>query len=231
MAIVSVIIPTFNRAEFIKTAARSVLDQTFKDLELIIVDDGSEDKTEEVVRALNDDRIEADAKKVAASATEAGSSARAHVYAGPATRRLARELGVDLSNVKGTGQRNRIIKDDVKAFVKAQLKSDPKSSGGSSLPAVPIVDFARFGAVHEKPLSRIRKRGAVNLHASWVNLPHVTQHDEVDITDLENFRKALKSEGEKRGVRVTLLAFIIKACCKVLQENPDVGIVVSNDLY
>ncbi len=146
-------------------------------------------------------------------------TARTQVYAGPATRRLARELGVDLTNVAGTGQRNRILKDDVKAFVKARLVEKQGLLGG--LPAVPVVDFAKFGPVHEQPLNRIRQRGATNLHASWVNLPHVTQHDEVDISDLEVFRKSLKLQAEARGIRLTPLAFIVKACCKVLHERPE----------
>ncbi|NKC00986.1 MAG: dihydrolipoamide acetyltransferase [Pseudomonadales bacterium] len=142
------------------------------------------------------------------------------VYAGPATRRLARELGVDLTGVQGSGQRNRILKDDVKAFVKEQLLAKDGLANTSSLPALPVIDFARFGPIHDQPLSRIRRRGALNLHASWVNLPHVTQHDEVDISDLEDFRNSLKPQAEAHGVRLTPLAFIIKACCKVLREQP-----------
>ena len=142
------------------------------------------------------------------------------VYAGPATRRLARELGVDLSEVSGTGQRGRIVKDDVKAFVKEAMKGEGKGSG-QGLPAVPTVDFAKFGPIRSEPLTRIRQRGAVNLHTSWVNLPHVTQHDEADVTDLEAFRGELKSEAEARGVRVTPLSFIVKACCRALAENPE----------
>ena len=142
------------------------------------------------------------------------------VYAGPATRRLARELGVDLSEVSGTGQRGRIVKDDVKAFVKEAMTAEGKGSG-HGLPAVPTVDFAKFGPVRSEPLTRIRQRGAINLHTSWVNLPHVTQHDEADVTDLEAFRGELKAEAEARGVRVTPLSFIVKACCRALAENPE----------
>ncbi len=147
---------------------------------------------------------------------------RAQVYAGPATRRLARELGVNLADVVGTGQRNRILKDDVKTFVKARLtEGSPPTGSGSALPAVPEVDFSRFGPVRSLPLSRIRQRGAVNLKASWVNLPHVTQHDDADITDLENFRQSLKDEAQNKGVRITPLAFIVKACCKLLKAYPE----------
>ena len=145
-------------------------------------------------------------------------SPKTTVYAGPATRRLARELGVDLSEVTGSGQRGRIVKDDVKAFVKDAMTGE---GTGTGLPTLPQVDFAKYGPVRSESLTRIRQRGAVNLHTSWVNLPHVTQHDEADVTDLEAFRSELKSEAEARGVRVTPLSFIVKACCRALAENPE----------
>lgn len=155
---------------------------------------------------------------------------RPKVYAGPATRRLARELGVDLVEVPGTGQRNRIVKDDVKAFVKERLTKGPTLTGsGGALPALPEIDFARFGPIRTVPLSRIRRRGAVNLAASWINLPHVTQHDEADITDLEDFRQSLREEAQLRGVRVTPLAFIVKACCKVLTAYPEFNASLHSD--
>ncbi len=145
----------------------------------------------------------------------------AKVYAGPAVRRLARELGVDLTGVKGTGNRNRITKDDVKAHVKTRLSEAP--AGGGGLPQVATVDFARFGEIEVVGLSRIRQRGADNLHRSWVNLPHVTQHDEADVTDLEAFRQSLKQEAERKGVKVTPLPFLIKACCAALAEFPEMN--------
>ncbi|MGK0223680.1 MAG: pyruvate dehydrogenase E2 component (dihydrolipoamide acetyltransferase), partial [Limisphaerales bacterium] len=155
-------------------------------------------------------------------------AASSQVYAGPATRRLARELGVDLSQVEGSGQRKRIVKDDVKAFVKNQL-TQKASVTGVGLPAVASIDFAKFGEVELVKLSRIRQRGADNLHRSWVNLPHVTQHDEADISDLEDFRKALKSQAEERGVRLTPLAFIVKTVCKALQEHPEFNSSLHDD--
>ncbi len=145
----------------------------------------------------------------------------AKVYAGPAVRRLARELGVDLTQVTGTGNRNRITKDDVKAHVKTRL-TEPAAAGGG-LPQVATVDFAKFGEIEVVELSRIRQRGADNLHRSWVNLPHVTQHDEADVTDLEAFRKSLKQEAERKGVKVTPLSFLIKACCAALSEFPEMN--------
>jgi len=153
-------------------------------------------------------------------APAAGGGSR--VYAGPAVRRLARELGVSLTEVEGTGSRGRIVKDDVKSYVKATLTAPrtAAASGGGGIPALPAVDFARFGPVEVVPMSRIRASGAANLHRSWLNLPHVTQLEEADVTDLETFRRSLKDEAERRGTRITPLAFIIKACCHALKAFP-----------
>lgn len=144
------------------------------------------------------------------------------VYAGPAVRRLARELGVTLEQITGSGLRGRIVKDDVKAFVKQRMTAAPASAATAAggLPALPVVDFSRFGPVDVVPLSRVRARGADNLHRSWVNVPHVTQHDEADVTDLEAFRAVLRDDAGARGVRLTPLPFIIKACCQALAEFP-----------
>jgi pyruvate dehydrogenase E2 component (dihydrolipoamide acetyltransferase) len=147
---------------------------------------------------------------------EAGFS-KAH--AGPSVRKLARELGVDLSRVKGTGQRSRISHEDVKGYVK-QILTGGGAAAGPALPQVPVVDFAKFGAVELKPLGRIQKISASRLHASWVNLPHVTQFDEADITELEAARAKLKDKAAAEGVKLTPLAFIIRACVKALQEYP-----------
>ena len=149
-------------------------------------------------------------------------SAATKVYAGPAVRRLARELGVDLALVMGTGSRDRITKDDVKLYVKTRFGSETAGAvpAGGGLPQVAVVDYAKFGPTQSRDLTRIQRLGAVNLHRSWVNLPHVTQHDEADITDLETFRHALKAEAERKGVKVTPLAFMVKACCCVLKAYP-----------
>ena len=160
----------------------------------------------------------------AAESTDATQSATPEVYAGPAVRKLARELGADLTSVKGSGNRGRITKDDVKAHVKTLLKnakSPTATNTGSGIPPIPAVDFSKFGETELKDLTRIQQRGAENLHRSWVNLPHVTQHDEADITDMEAFRKSLKTEAESKGVRVTPLAFLVKACCAGLREYPN----------
>ena len=145
-------------------------------------------------------------------------------YASPSVRKFARELGADLGRIKGTGVKGRITQEDVKAHVKGILMAvqapAPAATGGSALPKVPVVDFAQFGPVEIKPLSRIQKISGARLQASWINLPHVTQHEDADITDLEAARVALKSQASHEGVRLTPLTFIIKACLLALQEFP-----------
>ena len=148
-----------------------------------------------------------------------------NIYAGPAVRRLARELGVDLAAITGTGNRGRLTKDDVKVYVKSQLKQESAGSGagvtgGAGIPAVPEIDFSRFGEIEAVPLSRIQKQVAVNMHRSWLNVPHVTQHGKADITELEAFRKGLKPEAAARELSLTPLAFLVKACCHALEAYP-----------
>ncbi|HEY4214416.1 MAG TPA: dihydrolipoyllysine-residue acetyltransferase [Steroidobacteraceae bacterium] len=146
---------------------------------------------------------------------------RAH--AGPSVRKFARELGVDLTRVSGTGFKTRITHDDVKAFVKKALSGGgaPASApGAGSLPTIPPVDFSLFGPVESKPLSRIQKISGPRLHASWVNIPHVTQFDEADITELEELRNRLKQTAQDAGIKLTPLAFIVRACVKALQQFP-----------
>jgi len=143
-------------------------------------------------------------------------------------RKFARELGVDLGRVKGSGQKGRITEDDVKSFVKSLISTgagagasaSAGTAAGGALPKIYVPDFAQFGAVESKPLSRVQRISGPRLHASWVNLPHVTQFDEADITELEQTRKALKSKAESAGIKLTPLAFIVRACVKALQEYP-----------
>jgi len=149
----------------------------------------------------------------------ASADSAADVYAGPAVRRLARELGVDLSRVKATGNRGRILKDDVKSYVKRTLKEDA-GDRGSGIPRIPEIDFSRFGSVEKLALSKVRSAGAANLHRSWLNVPHVTQFEEADVTELEEFRRSLKEEAQRRDVRITPLSFIVKACCYALKAYP-----------
>ena len=146
---------------------------------------------------------------------------RAH--ASPSIRKFARELGVDLSQVHGSGRKERITKEDVQEFVKQALggKASGTAAAGSGIPAMPEIDFSKFGPVEIKPLSRIQKKAAVNLHRGWLNLPIVTHHDEADITELEYFRKSLKDEAAKQGVKVTPLVFLLKACAVAIRKHPN----------
>jgi pyruvate dehydrogenase E2 component (dihydrolipoamide acetyltransferase) len=141
-------------------------------------------------------------------------------YASPSVRLLARELGVDLSRVRGSGAKGRITHDDVKAWVKQALAGGVGAAGGSALPRVPEVDFAKFGPVEVRPLTRVQRISGPRLHASWVNLPHVTQFDEADITVLEETRGKLKQKALDEGIKLTPLAFILRACAKVLGQFP-----------
>jgi pyruvate dehydrogenase E2 component (dihydrolipoamide acetyltransferase) len=149
-------------------------------------------------------------------------------HASPSIRKFARELGVDLARVQGSGPKGRIQKEDVQAFVKGALAGKPVSApaagkGGAlpfNLPAWPDVDFAKFGPIESKPLSRIQKLSGPYLHRNWVSIPHVTQCDDADITDLEAFRKSQTIETEKKGFKLTMLAFMIKACVTALRQFP-----------
>ena len=135
-------------------------------------------------------------------------------------RRLARELGVTLDLVKGGGQRGRITKDDLKRRVKERINSVGTESMGGGIPAIPAVDFARFGPVHEQPMTRMQQQVAANMQRSWLNVPHVTQHDLADISDMEEFRQSLKAEAVERGIKLTPLAFIVRAVCYALAQMP-----------
>ncbi len=143
-------------------------------------------------------------------------------HAGPSVRKLARELGVDLSRVAGSGPKGRISHEDVKAWVKRALQGG-LAPAAPALPKVPVVDFAAFGPIEVQPLSRVRKISGPRLHASWVNLPHVTQFDEADITELEALRQSLKDRAAAEGVKLTPLAFIIAACARALLQFPNFG--------
>ena len=153
-------------------------------------------------------------------------------YAGPATRKFARELGVDLSLVKGSGLRGRIVIEDVQGYVKQTLAqpaaaaSSAAPAGGSGIPPIPAVDFSQFGEIETVPLARIRKLSAAHLHRAWVNIPHVTQTDDADITDLEAFRKSASDES---GTKLTLLPFVMKAVEKAMQAYPDFNSSLSPD--
>jgi pyruvate dehydrogenase E2 component (dihydrolipoamide acetyltransferase) len=162
-------------------------------------------------------------------ADEAAAMGASKAHASPSVRRTARELGVDLGLVRGTGPKGRISQDDVRSFVKAALQgggaargaAPTASAGGLGVLAWPQIDFAKFGPIERVEMSRIRKLAGPNLHRNWVTIPHVTNHEDADITSLEEFRLQLNGENEKSGVKVTMLAFLIKACVAALQRFPD----------
>jgi pyruvate dehydrogenase E2 component (dihydrolipoamide acetyltransferase) len=159
------------------------------------------------------------ARTVAEARIDEPGFARAH--ASPSIRKLARELGVDLTRVQGSGGKGRITGVDVKAYVKRILSSGGvAAAGGAALPRVPVVDFAAFGPIERKPLTRIQKISGPRLHASWVNLPHVTQFDEADITEMEQARGNLKQQATARGIKLTPLAFVMRACVQAMQQFP-----------
>jgi len=170
--------------------------------------------------------VRAQASKRLPAIDEAGFS-KAH--ASPSVRKLARELGVNLVQVSGKGGKNRILHDDVKAFVKAILTGQASAPAGAGLPKVPSIDFSKFGEIDVQPLTRIQKISGPRLQASWINLPHVTQHDLADITELEAKRQALKGPAKERGISLTPLAFIMKACVAALEEFPKVNSSLSDD--
>ena len=142
-------------------------------------------------------------------------------HASPGIRRFARELGAQLSEIHGSGAKGRILKADVKAWVKQRLSAPAQNvAAGGGIPPPPEIDFSKFGAVETMPLSRIKKLSGPHLRRSWLNIPHVTHHDEADITELENFRQSLKVEAEKEGIRITLLGFVIKILARGLKKFP-----------
>ena len=144
-------------------------------------------------------------------------------HASPGIRRFARELGADLSLITGSGSKGRILKQDVKSWVKQQLTEMPSASrqGGFGIPAIPEIDFSEFGDIETIRLTRIKKLSGPHLQRAWLNIPHVTHHDEADITELEAFRQSLKEEASKKGIRITLLSFAIKALVGALKEYPN----------
>ncbi|MBI3902308.1 MAG: dihydrolipoyllysine-residue acetyltransferase [Nitrosomonadales bacterium] len=141
-------------------------------------------------------------------------------HASPSIRRYARELGVNLAQVKGSAPKGRVTKEDVHGFVKAAL-AQPRGAGGLQVAEMPVVDFSEFGEIESKPLSRIKKLSGAYLHRNWVSIPHVTQHDEADITEMEAFRKQLNVEYAAQGIKITPLAFMLKAVAETLQQYPE----------
>nr|WP_207195551.1 dihydrolipoyllysine-residue acetyltransferase [Pseudomonas fluorescens] len=168
------------------------------------------------------------AAPVAAAPAAAPAKPGAKVHAGPAVRQLAREFGVELSAVGASGPHGRILKEDVQAYVKTMMQKAKEApaaaagaTGGAGIPPIPVVDFSRFGDIEEVPMTRLMQVGAANLHRSWLNVPHVTQFDSADITELEAFRNAQKAVAEKAGVKLTILPLLLKSCAHLLKELPD----------
>lgn len=160
----------------------------------------------------------------------AGHDADAKPHAGPAVRRFARELGVDLSRVTGTGPKLRILKEDVQAYVKQVMAGEQggTAGGGLNLLPWPQVDFAKFGPIELKPLARIQRLSGANLHRNWVMIPHVTQFDEADVTDLESLRKSHNDTNQEGGIKLTILAFLIKAVTAALKKFPEFNASLDN---
>jgi pyruvate dehydrogenase E2 component (dihydrolipoamide acetyltransferase) len=160
-------------------------------------------------------------------------AAFAKVHASPSVRRLAREFGVDLSKVNGSGPKGRILNEDVQGYVKSELTRPRSAQGGGglgfNLPAAPGVDFAKFGPVQTRPLSRIKKLSGAFLHRNWLSIPHVTQHDEADVTELEAFRKSQAEEAKAQGIRFTILGFLMKASVVALRQYPEFNASLAPD--
>ncbi|WP_444932284.1 dihydrolipoyllysine-residue acetyltransferase [Microbulbifer sp. SSSA002] len=158
-------------------------------------------------------------------------TAAAQVYAGPAVRKLARELGVTLDKVKPSGPRNRVSKDDLHNYIREQVKKAESGAvgGGIGIAKMPDIDFSQFGPVNVEPMSKIHKITAANMSRNWLNVPHVTQFDDADITELETFRKSMKAEAEKRGVKLTPVPFLLKAVAAALRAEPSFNVSLHND--
>jgi len=153
-------------------------------------------------------------------------------HASPAVRRFARQLGVDLSQINGGGARGRILQDDVRQFVKAALirpASDSRPIEGAGIPPMPEVDFSRWGPIDTKPISRIQRLSGRYLHRAWLNIPHVTHHDDADITELESFRQSLKQDKAHSGTRITILSFLMRAVVSALKAFPTFNASLSTD--
>ncbi|WP_417513389.1 dihydrolipoyllysine-residue acetyltransferase [Marinobacter sp.] len=212
-------------------------------LELTVSEDDGDDDVEEgsgqddaPAESGQDAKPEAEADQKAApqepaaqpqSAVSEPPAPGAAVHAGPAVRKLARELGADMTRIKGSGPKSRILKDDVQNYVKSQLQQAQQGSAvasGSGIPGVKLPDFSQFGDVQKEAMSRMMAVTAANMQRSWLNVPHVTQFEDADITDMEAFRKSQKAAGEKKGVKMTPLPFLLKACATALAELPQFNV-------
>lgn len=207
-------------------------------VEMTVSDDGDEQPAEAEPESAPA-KAEAPAKSAPAAESEPAESpvqtsselpsAGAKVHAGPAVRKLARELGADLTRVKPSGPKGRILKEDVEGYIKHQLKKVQEggaATGGAGIPVVPLPDFSKFGEIERESMSRLHVATANNMQRNWLNVPHVTQFEDADITDLESYRKGLKAEGERRGVKMTPLPFLLKACARALADLPQFNVAL-----
>ncbi|MBO6851867.1 MAG: dihydrolipoyllysine-residue acetyltransferase [Marinobacter sp.] len=204
---------------------------------------GEEDASSASATSSGDDKPESKAASEArsekptpepSSATYEPPAPGTKVHAGPAVRKLAREFGADLARIKGSGPKNRILKDDVQAYVKSQLQQTQQGStvaggGGAGIPGVKLPDFSQFGEIERESMSRMMFATANNMQRSWLNVPHVTQFEDADISDMEDFRKSQKAAGEKKGVKMTPLPFLLKACATALAELPQFNVSLDMD--
>lgn len=199
--------------------------------------DGGEAEAESAPPAKAEGSEKPEAKSPAAepavqpvAATYAPPVPGAKVHAGPAVRKLAREFGADIARIKGSGPKGRILKEDVQAYVKGQLQQTQQGGGavaaGAGIPGVKLPDFSQFGEIQREGMSRIMAATATNMQRSWLNVPHVTQFDDADITDMEAFRKSQKAAGEKKGVKLTPLPFLLKACAHALAQLPQFNVAL-----
>ena len=207
-------------------------------VEMTVVEEGGEEPASDTAEPSDDSKQEGksepagkreEPKPEPASATYEPPTPGAKVHAGPAVRKLAREFGADLTRIKGSGPKGRILKDDVQAYVKSQLQQTQQGStvaggGGAGIPGVKLPDFSQFGDIERESMSRMMFATANNMQRSWLNVPHVTQFEDADITDMEAFRKAQKAAGEKKGVKMTPLPFLLKACATALAELPQFNV-------
>ncbi|CZH41557.1 TPA: dihydrolipoyllysine-residue acetyltransferase [Legionella pneumophila] len=175
--------------------------------------------SEQSIKEIEKPYEEVKSEPISINSLEIAESKSILISAGPAVRRLAREFGVDLSLVQGSGRKSRITKEDLQNYIKVRL-SEKTTSGGFSLPSNPAIDFSKFGSIETKPLNKIKKLTGTNVHRSWITIPHVTQFDEADITDLEAFRKSESESAKNQDYKLTLLAFVCSVVCKALHAYP-----------
>ncbi|HAT2065208.1 TPA: dihydrolipoyllysine-residue acetyltransferase [Legionella pneumophila] len=175
--------------------------------------------SEQSIKEIEKPYEELKSKPISINNLEIAESKSILISAGPAVRRLAREFGVDLSLVQGSGRKSRITKEDLQNYIKVRL-NEKTTSGGFSLPSNPAIDFSKFGSIETKPLNKIKKLTGTNVHRSWITIPHVTQFDEADITDLEAFRKSESDSAKNQDYKLTLLAFVCSVVCKALHAYP-----------